>query len=253
MTIPDWCPCFASLQPKYPVLPISTHLQSLLLDGERPNDAVACQSLSDLPIPRVAAKANHFAGRTGAHKQVVIGCPNCSIPYIRNFRGPRCCDKKLPISSGEPQRYRRCLPSLKIGIGSEVRERLLWSTTQLSFTFNRLGNRRGQHFVREWRRRCFLTLLTITHASSFPPGISSPSPRRSTACTSSRAARARVVPSDLGSVAPGYPVGTRVCLPMRPEIPIRPQQPSRHVRDHSPRFSGLIGLGRISGSVSCSW
>ena len=48
----------------------------------------------------------------------------------------------------------------------------------------------------------------------------------------SRAARARIIPPDLGSIAPWFtPVGTRTDLPMRPEILIRPQKPSRHVRD----------------------
>src|SRR5450759_1856558 len=46
------------------------------------------------------------------------------------------------------------------------------------------------------------------------------------------AARTRVVPPDLGSIAPWLArVGTRVDLSMRPEIAIRTQQSSRHVHD----------------------
>src|ERR1035437_10792637 len=47
-----------------------------------------------------------------------------------------------------------------------------------------------------------------------------------------RAARARTIPPALGNIAPWFtPVGTRTALPLRPEIAIRSQQPSRHVHD----------------------
>src|ERR1035441_9846749 len=63
----------------------------------------------------------------------------------------------------------------------------------------------------------------------------------------SRAAGARIVPPDLGSIAPWF---TRVCtrtdLPMRPEIAVRPQQPSRHVHDD---FFALLGADRLGGHL----
>jgi hypothetical protein len=37
------------------------------------------------------------------------------------------------------------------------------------------------------------------------------------------------------------------------KIPVSARKPSRHVHDDFFELSGLIGLGRISGSSSCSW
>src|ERR1035437_4560207 len=62
-----------------------------------------------------------------------------------------------------------------------------------------------------------------------------------------RAARARLVPPDLGSVAPRLTrVRTRTDLPMLPEIPIRPQQPSRHVHDD---FFALLWADRLGAHL----
>ena len=89
------------------------------------------------------------------------------------------------VFSGEPQRYRRCLPSLKIGIGSAVRERLLWSTTQPSFTLSRSASSAVvKNLVGEWRRSRFETLLTITHAFILSSGHQLGVARRSISCIS---------------------------------------------------------------------
>src|ERR1017187_6788278 len=60
--------------------------------------------------------------------------------------------------------------------------------------------------------------------------------------------QAHVAPPDLGSGAPWFNcVGTRTDLPMRPEIAICPKSPAAMCTMTSSRFSGMIGLGRISG------
>src|ERR1035437_6692261 len=59
-----------------------------------------------------------------------------------------------------------------------------------------------------------------------------------------RATRTRIVPPDLGSIAPWLGREGRACigLPMRPEILIPPQQPSRHVHDD---FFALLRADRL--------
>ena len=67
--------------------------------------------------------------------------PNCTetperTTLCRHNTEPRRRPSQA-LSAGDPQRYRRCVPSRKTGIGSAVRKGLLWSTTRLSFTFSR--------------------------------------------------------------------------------------------------------------------
>src|SRR5208282_5717723 len=90
----------------------------------------------------IREKSNKIVTRTGKLQPLTTAVrASASHPPSAGFYA-LFCDEPLrrwshAFSSGDPQRYRRCLPSLKIGIGSAVRERLLWSTTQLSFTFSR--------------------------------------------------------------------------------------------------------------------
>src|ERR1035437_7668973 len=61
------------------------------------------------------------------------------------------------------------------------------------------------------------------------------------------AARARIVPPALGSAAPWHRRGgPGTDLPMRPEIAIRPQQPSRHVHDD---FFALLWADRLGAHL----
>ncbi len=65
------------------------------------------------------------------------------------------------------------------------------------------------------------------------------------------AARARVVPPDLGSVAPWFArAGTRTDLPMRPKIPIRPQESRRHMHDD---FFALLWAARPRPRLMFLW
>src|ERR1035441_1480740 len=57
------------------------------------------------------------------------------------------------------------------------------------------------------------------------------------------AARARVVPPDVGSIAPWFTAaGTGLDLPMPPEIPISCHEPSRHVHND---FFALLCADRL--------
>src|ERR1017187_8044689 len=61
------------------------------------------------------------------------------------------------------------------------------------------------------------------------------------------AARTRIVSPDLGSIAPSFTrVGTGTDLPMRPEIPIRSQESSRHVHDD---FFALFWADRLGAHL----